>query len=87
MNCLDKCTGSFQEDGGSPPGRPSPGTKCVGQCINDSGRWGKSYCYIDQEKSQWGAECIDCPDTADTQKYGRYAKITLFRYGPELKGW
>ena len=61
MNCLDKCTGSFQEDGGSPPGRPQPGTKCVGQCINDSGRWGKSYCYINQEKSQWGAECIDCP--------------------------
>ena len=53
---LEKCTGSFQENGK----RPTPNTKCVGPCIQEAGRWGNSYCYTDKEKSQWGAECINC---------------------------
>ena len=53
---LDMCTGSFQENGE----RPVPNTKCIGSCIQDAGRWGKNYCYTNEEKSQWGAECISC---------------------------
>ena len=51
-----KCTGVYQEEGK----RPQPGTKCFGPCIYDAGRWGKSYCYTNKEKSQWGAECTKC---------------------------
>ena len=56
---LEKCTGSFQEEGK----RPAPNTKCVGPCIQDAGRWGKSYCYTNKEESQWGAECVNCQGT------------------------
>ena len=55
-HCLAKCTGVYQEEGK----RPQPGTKCFGPCIYDAGRWGKSYCYTNKEKSQWGAECTEC---------------------------
>ena len=56
---LEKCTGSFQEEGK----RPAPNTKCVGPCIQDAGRWGKSYCYTNKDESQWGAECVNCQGT------------------------
>ena len=56
---LENCTGSFQEDGK----RPATNTICFGSCILDSGRWGKSYCYTNQDKSQWGAECVECLGT------------------------
>ena len=49
------CTGSFRESG-----RPAPGTKCALPCVMDSGRWGASYCYTKEDKSQWGAECVAC---------------------------
>ena len=53
---LDRCTGSFQEDGKTPPSN----TKCFYPCIQDAGRWGKNYCYTNPDKSQWGAECVAC---------------------------
>ena len=53
---LAKCTGVYQEEGK----RPQPGTKCFGPCIYDAGRWGKSYCYTNKDRSQWGAECTKC---------------------------
>ena len=53
---LNKCTGSYQEEGVT----PKPGTKCVGPCMYDFGKWGKSWCYTRSDRSQWGAECINC---------------------------
>jgi len=47
------CTGSFDESG-----RPPPNTRCNGDCIKDSGRWGSSYCYT--ANGNWGAECVLC---------------------------
>lgn len=47
------CTGSFDESG-----RPPPNTRCNGDCIKDSGRWGSSYCYT--ANGNWGAECVPC---------------------------
>ena len=55
---LEKCTGSFQEDG-----RPASNTKCFYPCIQDAGRWGNSYCYTNKNQSQWGAECVNCQGT------------------------
>ena len=56
---LNKCTGSYQEEGET----AKPGTKCVGPCMYDFGKWGKSWCYTRSDRSQWGAECIDCQGT------------------------
>ena len=50
------CTGSFVENG-----RPPLGTKCAKPCVQQSGRWGWSWCYTKQDESQWGAECENCP--------------------------
>ena len=54
------CTGSFHESG-----RPAAGTKCALPCVMDSGRWGASYCYTKEDKSQWGAECVACGKNID----------------------
>ena len=57
------CTGMFVEPSGADEDgqeRPPPGTRCVGGCIQASGRWGTSYCYTEADKSQWGAECVSC---------------------------
>ena len=59
MDDLNKCTGSYQEEGET----PKPGTKCVGPCMYDFGKWGKSWCYTRSDRLQWGAECIDCQGT------------------------
>ena len=56
-----KCTGTYFETGdqaGNGKDRPPPGTQCKGGCIEDSGRWGNSYC--NTEDGNWGAECVDC---------------------------
>ena len=58
------CTGVFQESDPSNSGngkqRPPSGTKCVEDCVLQSGRWGSSWCFTAEDKSQWGAECLDC---------------------------
>lgn len=60
------CTGNFLESDPSNAGnnkqRPASGTKCVEPCVNESGRWGSSWCYTAEDKSQWGAECLPCTD-------------------------
>ena len=58
------CTGSFVENG-----RPPLGTKCAKPCVQQSGRWGWSWCYTKQDESQWGAECVDCPGTYISASY------------------
>ena len=60
------CTGTFYESG-----RPSAGTKCVAPCVSESGRWGSTWCYTKEDKSQWGAECVKC-----SGKINRYSKIS-----------
>ena len=69
VNCLAMCTGNFTErdlsDTGNAMQRPPPGTKCAEPCVFESGRWGSSWCYTEEngseEKgSQWGAECVSC---------------------------
>jgi hypothetical protein len=50
------CTGTYQETG-----TPPSGTPCVGDCIYQTDRWGKSFCYTTAQKSLWGAECVFCP--------------------------
>ena len=55
------CTGSFSESG-----RPLEGTKCAHPCVMDSGKWGSSYCYTEEDKSQWGAECVLCGKNIDS---------------------
>jgi len=61
---IGKCTGVFQESDASTRAngklRPPSGTKCVEDCILQSGRWGSSWCYTAKDKSQWGGECLDC---------------------------
>ena len=61
----DMCTGSFLEsdieDAANGKQRPPEGTKCNGACVIQSDRWGSSFCYTEEDKSQWGAECIPCP--------------------------
>ena len=47
------CTGRFHENG-----RPSPFSRCTQPCIHDGGRWGSTYCYI--ENGNWGAPCVPC---------------------------
>jgi len=62
------CTGSYQEPAstaGNRKTRPNPQTKCVefaGKvCRHEAGRWGSSWCYVDDNgSSNWGAECIPC---------------------------
>jgi len=61
---IGKCTGYFKETDPSNSGngkqRPPAGTKCVEDCVLKSGRWGSSWCYTAEDKSQWGGECLDC---------------------------
>ena len=52
------CTGTFREGDGTP--RAPYGSKCTSECVNEKGRWGSSWCYTGEDKSQWGAECIAC---------------------------
>ena len=40
--------------------RPPAGTQCVEPCVMESGRWGSSWCFTAKDKSQWGAECLEC---------------------------
>ena len=63
------CTGNFMErypsDAGNGIQRPPAGSKCAKPCVFESGRWGSSWCYTEEngseEKgSQWGAECVSC---------------------------
>ena len=58
MKFLEVCTGNFQESDGTE--RAPPGTKCKSDCIISTGRWGYSYCYTEDDHSQWGAECTQC---------------------------
>ena len=61
---LGLCTGHFCEtdlsNAGNGVQRPQAGTPCVGPCKLESGRWGSSWCYTDEEEFQWGAECVSC---------------------------
>ena len=57
----EMCTGVYHESGKT----PIPGTKCVEDCVNQEGEWGSSWCYTNEEKTQWGAECIECPGKID----------------------
>ena len=63
------CTGTFQETDPSNAGngvqRPPAGTPCVGSCKTESGRWGSSWCYTDDKKFQWGAECVSCSNAGE----------------------
>ena len=52
------CTGDFKEADGTV--RADPGSKCKFDCVFDTGRWGSSFCYTEEDKSQWGAECNLC---------------------------
>ena len=57
------CSGDYQEDAsqaGNNKARPPAGSKCIGACVYQKGRWGKSYCYTEADKGQWGAECTPC---------------------------
>jgi hypothetical protein len=58
------CTGNFLEsninDANNGKQRPPAWTKCVEECVIETGRWGSSWCYTSNDKSQWGAECISC---------------------------
>ena len=60
----DMCTGNYREadpaNSGNGKQRPSEGTRCVSACKMESGRWGSSYCYTNEDNTQWGAECIPC---------------------------
>ena len=63
---LGMCTGNFLEKNisdatlANDKQRPLAGTKCVVNCVMESGRWGSSWCYTSKDKSQWGAECVPC---------------------------
>ena len=61
MHYTEMCTGTFSEEAsaaGNKKERPEAGTKCVGPCIYEKGRWGSSYC--NTENDNWGAECVEC---------------------------
>ena len=51
------------------------GTKCAchdGQwCVRKAGYWGNSFCYVDKDKKQWGANCVLCVDikASDYKEY------------------
>ena len=59
---LEMCTGDFYESGtpsgGNYKARPPKGTKCLGPCKFQKGRWGSSFC--DVAGNNWGAECVPC---------------------------
>ena len=73
------CTGDFQESDSSNAGnglqRPPTGTKCTSNCFYDSGRWGSSWCYTDNDNEQWGAECVEC---GSQTKPGKGNWVTFF---------
>ena len=52
------CTGFYT--GAKNSSLPLAGTGCVYACVNETGRWGSSWCYTKYDKSEWGAECIHC---------------------------
>ena len=58
------CTGNFiesnVEDARNQKQRPPAGTRCIEPCVIESGRWGFSWCYTSDDKSQWGSECVPC---------------------------
>ena len=58
------CTGTFVESDVSTAAnglqRPPAGTQCVDSCEIETGRWGSSWCYTEEDESQWGAECVPC---------------------------
>ena len=58
MKFSEVCTGNYEESNGVQ--RAAPGTKCKSDCIHKDGVWGSSYCYTEDDKSQWGAECTLC---------------------------
>ena len=39
--------------------RPPAGTKCIGGCIFEAGRWGASWC--NTANGNWGTGCVPCP--------------------------
>ena len=51
----DICTGYFYEDN---PAIALAGTKCVGSCKTEKGRWGSTWC--NAKGGGWGAECVQC---------------------------
>ena len=76
----DMCTGNFVEsdvsDSGDGKQRPTAGTKCVKPCVVESGRWGSSWCYTEEDESQWGAECVLC--SGDIKFICKNEKIQLY---------
>ena len=59
----EMCTGSFAGVAGKDviANISPPGTRCVGPCKYERGRWGSSLCYTDKDDLlKWGAECVQC---------------------------
>ena len=58
------CTGDFIEKDNNhavnKKHRPPAGTTCALPCVVEQGRWGSTWCYTEEDKSQWGAECGNC---------------------------
>ena len=67
------CTGSFIEkdinDAVNKKQRPPAGTRCVASCVVEEGRWGSSWCYTEEDNSQWGAECDQCSGKDATNEF------------------
>ena len=57
----ETCTGTYNRNG-CPylAWRPPPNTKCTSECYGKKGRWGDSWCYTENDKTQWGAPCEKC---------------------------
>jgi len=87
---IGKCTGYFQETDPSNSGngkqRPPAGTKCVEDCVLQSGRWGSSFCYTAEDKSQWGGECLDCSIFPDVPQCS-YTDIEALDTAGGTCGW
>ena len=77
----EMCTGNFMEldikNAKNGKQRPPPGTKCVGGCIQKSGRWGETSCYTEADESQWGAECMACIGLAIINKLNKNSSLIL----------
>ena len=82
------CTGHFvdrdQSKAGNDKRRPASGTKCVGRCIEKSGRWGSSFCFTEEDKSNWGAECVSCPGLSCQLNVKRMSKLYKYRFKKQL---
>ena len=64
------CTRAFQESDLRFSGnfqRPPEGTKCIGGCIFQAGRWGASWC--NTADGNWGTWCVPCPPGKNFSTY------------------